>query len=671
MMTDGSVPEGGGGNGSSSIEKGVHVARFSAMVRRARRNELLLRRMSKFATRLAVAEELHAEKVNNLVEAELARLEVSEEALRGETDPAGLWSQESPLHRHVLSVLRATRGQASEVAAYAKELTKSVKEAMQAVEAQRASQESLSTQWRTFERHRSQQQLHVAQSERATLKAYLKAQHYLHKLHRIGDPLLMEQSVLQSLSPVPQAARNVRRRERPDIPFDDAEDEHMTMAVPRNRKKAAHACANYAVALDDLRSKAEQFHRQDLPRALDALRSWDANNCELTGLFLMLLQLCGKRRAERNRVGMQGYSNTKAPEPATDASADLAVWLQQQEQQHMQAGEITPSEFTTSVWAAASTAPAADQIDDTMQRWRLDELSYDLPLQPEQLSPEVAEELAAATALAQSSSAPSTPSTRKHSGDKRRWLRSWRSTHSHDSSGAATTSATECMTLDAAMSGLCGDAFSVFLQRHVCAENLEFLTEVRHFRAAPDAAKATALYERYIRTDASDHVNISAEAVYQVESRLEGVIDGTDDVVPGDVFDPAIAQVRALLRTDCLPKFMRSPEYKQYLRLSNREMSSDGAAGYESSSKAKKKWFSLRRKSRSDRVSMHDVEHILELPEEGTRRGTESVGETSVSVSTSTDDNLSLTAFLQTTSPESSGRKSAPSSSSSQRHRTA
>ena len=95
-----------------------------------------------------------------------------------------------------------------------------------------------------------------------------------------------------------------------------------------------------------------------------------------------------------------------------------------------------------------------------------------------------------------------------------------------------------------------------------CAENVEFYQEVVKFRGFEDQEVkrkyARAIATVFLDEESSMTINIPGTMKESILDTLE-----TENIIPGGIFDAAQREVANLMKTDALPRFLRSDEFKK------------------------------------------------------------------------------------------------------------
>ncbi|MES1909341.1 MAG: hypothetical protein MHM6MM_002096 [Cercozoa sp. M6MM] len=117
------------------------------------------------------------------------------------------------------------------------------------------------------------------------------------------------------------------------------------------------------------------------------------------------------------------------------------------------------------------------------------------------------------------------------------------------------------------------EAFDVFLNRVFCTENLDCCRDILEYmllckrslqssetRLTPKQ-KAESIIARYMAADAPQPVNLSAQVINDIRLGTASLSFQTNH----DLFSEALAGVAHLMALDSLPKFLRSPEFRNVL----------------------------------------------------------------------------------------------------------
>ena len=101
-----------------------------------------------------------------------------------------------------------------------------------------------------------------------------------------------------------------------------------------------------------------------------------------------------------------------------------------------------------------------------------------------------------------------------------------------------------------------------YMQKNACIENLLFLRDAKKYKSLidPETIDKTAhiIYDKYIPLHAPLEINISSKNKEHIKKKL--------DDCRLDLFDGAIKEIKKVINTDQLPKFMESSEMMQYVK---------------------------------------------------------------------------------------------------------
>lgn len=105
------------------------------------------------------------------------------------------------------------------------------------------------------------------------------------------------------------------------------------------------------------------------------------------------------------------------------------------------------------------------------------------------------------------------------------------------------------------------DAFKAFTVREFSVENMLFIEAVKSIRNSPQATKADAkeLFDQFVADSAPNQVNVPANIVQKLQSRLQDDSVGEE---PRLFFEDALEHVMKLMQRDAYKRFQKTAEWE-------------------------------------------------------------------------------------------------------------
>eukprot|EP01103_Thecamoeba_quadrilineata_P009277 TRINITY_DN19011_c0_g1_i1.p1 TRINITY_DN19011_c0_g1~~TRINITY_DN19011_c0_g1_i1.p1 ORF type:complete len:270 (-),score=52.32 TRINITY_DN19011_c0_g1_i1:112-921(-) len=123
--------------------------------------------------------------------------------------------------------------------------------------------------------------------------------------------------------------------------------------------------------------------------------------------------------------------------------------------------------------------------------------------------------------------------------------------------------------------------FRDYLKKEFAEENLLFYEAVEYYSVLPEwdaLSEAAVIYRRFLSSEAEYEINLPSKIFAQIRELYDpatGQVANSYKKVHKDLFEQAKHSIFKLLLTDSMPRFIKSPEYIDYMSSAQKRKSSN------------------------------------------------------------------------------------------------